>query len=64
MKNLLLFYSLTLFSTNILSQKYDFKWIMGYSSADNPLDTGWGCAIMDFNTEDGNPVFYEEKYNK
>ncbi|MBK7357797.1 MAG: T9SS type A sorting domain-containing protein [Saprospiraceae bacterium] len=64
MKNLLLFYSLTLFSTNILSQKYDFKWIMGYSSADNPLDTGWGCAIMDFNTEDGNPVFYEEKYKR
>ncbi|MBK8955167.1 MAG: T9SS type A sorting domain-containing protein [Saprospiraceae bacterium] len=46
------------------SQKYDFKWLMGYSFADNPYDTGWGCAIMDFDTPDGNPIFYEEKYKR
>ena len=53
-----------LFSSPIFSQKYDFKWIMGYSSADNPLDTGWGCSFMDFNTQDGNPIFYESKYKR
>jgi len=48
----------------IQSQKYDFKWLLGYSFTDNPLDTGFGCSIMDYNTADGNPIFYEEKYKK
>ncbi|MBK9107080.1 MAG: T9SS type A sorting domain-containing protein [Saprospiraceae bacterium] len=51
-----------IFILNLSSQKYDFKWLMGQSFADNPYDTGWGCAIMDFDTPDGNPIFYEEKY--
>jgi hypothetical protein len=48
----------------LYSQKYDFKWLLGYSFADNPNDTGWGSSIMDFNTSDGNPVFYEAKNKK
>lgn len=64
MKYQILFLFLFIFSINSFSQKYDFQWIMGYSSADNPLDTGWGCSIMDFNTNDGNPTFYEVKYKR
>ncbi|MBK8955184.1 MAG: T9SS type A sorting domain-containing protein [Saprospiraceae bacterium] len=63
MKIILLFTLIFLVSQgNVSSQKYDFKWLLGQSFADNPYDTGWGCAIMDFDTPDGNPVFYEEKY--
>jgi len=64
MKYLILIPLLFTYSINSFSQKYDFKWIMGYSSGDNPLDTGWGCSFMDFNTQDGNPIFYESKYKR
>lgn len=53
---------LMILNTIAHTQKYDFKWLLGQSFADNPYDTGWGCAIMDFDTPDGNPIFYEEKY--
>lgn len=59
-----LYFVLFINASIVYSQKYDFKWLLGYSFADNPLDTGWGCSIMDFDTPDGNPVFYEEKYKK
>lgn len=51
-------------NTNVLSQKHDFMWLLGYSFADNPHDTGFGSSFIDFNTENGNPIFYESKYKK
>lgn len=63
MKKLLLLLTLLLSSQIlVISQKYDFKWLLGYSFTDNPLDTGFGSSFIDFDTPDGNPLFYESKY--
>ncbi|MBK9106914.1 MAG: T9SS type A sorting domain-containing protein [Saprospiraceae bacterium] len=62
--NFTLLYIVSILITNAHTQKHDFKWLLGQSFADNPYDTGWGSAIMDFNTLDGNPLFYEEKYKR
>jgi hypothetical protein len=51
-------------SNPIVGQKYDFKWLLGYSFIDNPNDTGFGCSFIDFNTPDGNPIVYEDKFKK
>ncbi|MBK9727553.1 MAG: T9SS type A sorting domain-containing protein [Saprospiraceae bacterium] len=64
MKKLFLLSIFTFVCLYVEAQKHDFKWLLGYSFADNPLDTGFGSSIMDFNTADGNPIFYEEKYKK
>lgn len=51
-------------NNNVFSQKHDFMWLLGYSFADNPHDTGFGSSFVDFNTVDGNPIFYESKYKR
>ncbi|MFZ1257536.1 MAG: PKD domain-containing protein [Saprospiraceae bacterium] len=58
MKKLFLFLTLAFvifFSPISFGQKNDFKWLLGYGTS-NPIDTNWGITIMDFNTDDGNPI--------
>lgn len=53
MEKNLLFIGLLYLSLPVFAQKYDFNWPLGYSSADNPLDTTWGITFLRFNTPDG-----------
>ncbi|MBK9727550.1 MAG: T9SS type A sorting domain-containing protein [Saprospiraceae bacterium] len=64
MKNLLLLLLIPIFIGNLYSQKEDFKWLLGYSHRDNPLDTAWGSTFLDFETPDGNPLMYYDGYKK
>ncbi|HRG68535.1 MAG TPA: PKD domain-containing protein [Saprospiraceae bacterium] len=51
--------SLIIFCVTLLgafSQKHDFKWVLGFSTLDNPYDSAWGITTIDFDTPDGNPI--------
>ncbi|MBK8296842.1 MAG: hypothetical protein IPK91_06100 [Saprospiraceae bacterium] len=62
MRNYFFLFFVSFLSIHSNAQKHDFKWLLGYSFADNPLDTGFGSSFIDFDTPSGNPLLYESKY--
>ena len=57
----LLLISIILVATNVSSQKYDFNWLIGYSSIPKKKDSVEGHTMLNFNTKSGQLEFKFDK---